>query len=338
MSVSVGIVGYGYWGPNLARNFSEFDQCQVAAIADTRPARLAQAAKRYPGTDMVADGEKLIRSPKVDAVVVATPVSSHYPLAKAALEAGKHVLIEKPLTSTSEQAEELVELAERKNLVLMVDHTFVYTGAVRKIRELVNGGWIGKPLYFDSMRINLGLFQPDVSVLWDLAPHDVSIMDSVLGLTPQGLTAGGSRHFGSPHETIAFLTIYYPDDLVAHINVSWISPMKMRLMLIGGDSKMIVYDDTEPSEKVKVYDRGVDMTGGKDSIYEMLVQYRVGDIWTPRLDGAEALRTEVAHFLDCVTVGKRPITDGPSGLRVVKLLEAADRSLRNRGEYQELAL
>ncbi len=341
MGLSFGVIGYGYWGPNLARNIFEEDEARLTMIADQRQARLKLAAKRFPHIDLVEDSADVIRSPKTDAVVIATPVKTHYALAKAALEQGKHVLIEKPLTASVAEAEELVNLAEQKNRTLMVDHTFVYTGAVRMIHKLLESGEIGNPLYFDSMRVNLGLFQSDVNVLWDLAPHDVSIMDFLFQRSPVGLTASGSTHFGSRHENIAFMTVFYPDHLVAHINVSWISPVKIRLMLIGGDKKMIVYDDTEPSEKVKVYDRGVDMKNNgqnEESVYDILVQYRIGSMQAPRLEAMEALRMEIRHFLDCVKNGDRPQTDGRAGMRVVQILEAAARSIKQRGAFQELNL
>jgi predicted dehydrogenase len=271
----------------------------------------------------------------VDAVLVATPVSTHFDLAMAALRAGKHVLVEKPLAPSSDQAMQLIETARALGLVLMVDHTFVYTSAVQKIHELVSAGSLGRLYYYDSVRVNLGLFQHDVDVLWDLAVHDLSIMDYVLGREPTAVAATGVAHVPGRPVNTAYLTCFFEDDLIAHFHVNWLAPVKIRRTLIGGDRQMIVYDDLEPSEKVKVYDKGItlgsDAGGGMEHAYEQLVGYRTGDMRAPQLPLTEALRVEAQHFVECVATGRQPLTDGACGLRVVRILEAATRSLALRG-------
>jgi predicted dehydrogenase len=306
------------------------------AVSDLRPERLASVQARYPTVKTTTDHCDLFTDPTIDAIAIATPVSTHFELAMQALRAGKHVLVEKPLTATAEQAIQLIEEAARRDRVLMVDHTFVYTGAVRKIRELVASNGLGDIYYYDSVRVNLGLFQHDVNVLWDLAVHDLSIMDYVLPSRPCAVSATGMSHVPGEPENIAYLTLFFDGCLIAHIHVNWLAPVKVRRTLIGGSHKMIVYDDLEPSEKVKVYDKGITVNKNTESLYQMLVGYRTGDMWAPQLDMTEALRTEALHFIQCIEGGERPITDGEAGLRVVQILEAATQSMAERGRLIEL--
>lgn len=325
-----GVIGYGYWGPNVVRNLMNLDDCQVVAIAEMSPAARMRAQKAYPGLHVTADTSEVLASPDIDAIAVITPVWTHYDLAKAALENGKHVFVEKPFTSTAEQGEKLIELASRKNLKIMVDHTFLFTGAVRKISSLLSEGSLGKLFYYDSTRVNLGLFQHDINVLWDLAPHDLSIMDHLIQADPEAIVATGQKHLNS-HEDVAFMTLYFPDQVIAHINVNWLSPVKVRTTLIGGEKRMLVWNDLEADEKIKVYDKGVNITS-REGMYELLVSYRSGDMWAPQLEQVEALRHELGYFVECVSSGKDPHNDGCAGLRVVKMLEAASESLNKRGE------
>lgn len=328
--IRVGVIGYGYWGPNIVRNLAGLENCEVAAICDKRPSALAGAGRACPTAQLTSEFADILRSPTIDAVAVITPVWTHYELAHAALENGKHVFVEKPFVSASWQAEELIELAERKHLQIMVDHTFVFSGAVRKIRELVDNGTLGSLYYFDSTRVNLGLFQHDVSVVWDLAPHDLSIMDSLLREKPEAVVATGSHHLNGLVD-MAFITVYFPGNLIAHINVNWLSPVKVRTTLIGGKERMLVWNDLEPDEKIKVYDKGVEM-GNPQGVYELLVSYRSGDVWSPKVDRTEALHLELDRFLKCIRGDQAPPNDGAAGLRVVRLLEAAEQSLATRGE------
>src|SRR2546425_1223966 len=332
--IRIGVIGYGYWGPNIARNLRALEGCQVAAICDQSPAALKRANQSYPDLPVTTKPSELLTSPQIDAVAVVTPVCTHFELAKAALENGKHVFVEKPFTSTTQQAEELIELAERKNLRIMVDHTFLFTGAVRKIRQLIEEGVLGDLYYYDSTRLNLGLFQHDVSVVWDLAPHDLSIMDFLIQDKPQAVIATGEAHLNGL-EDVAFITVYFPRNTIAHINVNWLSPVKIRTTLIGGEKKMLVWNDLEADEKIKVYDKGAQMNNGQ-GLYDLLVSYRSGDMWAPRVEQAEALRVELAQFIDCVTSDLAPVNDGVAGARVVKILEAADRSLKERGKAVHL--
>ncbi len=334
--IGVGVIGYGYWGPNLVRNFAEASGAKIVAVSDLRQERLRLACARYPGIKVMTNHEELISDPQVDAVAIATPVSTHYDLAKRALEAGKHVLVEKPLTASSHQANRLIEEATHRNLVLMVDHTFVYTGAVRKIKEVVSQGELGEIYYYDSVRINLGIFQHDVNVIWDLAVHDLAIMDHVLPAQPVAVSATGMSHVPGSPENIAYMTLFFEGHLIAHIHVNWLAPVKLRRTLIGGSQKMIVYDDLEPSEKVKVYDKGIMVDKNGESVYQMLIGYRAGDMWAPRLDLTEALRTEIVHFLQCIEERTQPMTNGEAGLRVVRILEAATESMRAQGHLVRL--
>lgn len=332
MNVEIGIIGYGYWGPNLVRNFVESPEASVRHVCDRDEKRLALVRRRYPHIRTTTDPADLFRDPELDAVAIATPISSHHALAMAALEAGKHVLVEKPLAASPAEAESMVAAAERGGLVLMVDHTFVYTSAVAKIRELISSGELGEILYYDSVRVNLGLFQHDLNVIWDLAVHDLSIMDHVLPDKPLSVSATGISHLPGQPQNIAYLTLFYPGNRIAHTHVNWLAPVKVRRTLIGGDRKMIVYDDLEPSEKIKLYDKGVSMVENKESIYKMLVDYRSGDIWTPHLNLTEALSVETAHFCRCVLHGEKPLTDGQAGVRVVRILDAATRSMEQQGK------
>ena len=333
--IGIGVIGYGYWGPNLVRNFAEAPGARVVAVSDNSSDRRAAVHTRYPDVTTTNDFSALIANPAVDAVVIATPVSSHFELALAALEAGKHVLVEKPIACTSQHAQLLIDEAERRKLVLLVDHTFVYTGAVQKIQELVADDELGSIYYYDSVRINLGLFQQDVNVLWDLAVHDLSILDYVIPSRPVAVSATGVGHLaGQPVDT-AYLTLFFENSLIAHVHVNWLAPVKLRRTLIGGSRKMIVYDDVEPSEKVKVYDKGL-VLGGAENLYQILINYRSGDMWAPHLEQAEALKTETRHFLQCIKRGQRPTTDGEAGLRLVRILEAAQQSMRERGSPVEL--
>ncbi|MGJ5673037.1 MAG: Gfo/Idh/MocA family protein [Nostochopsis sp.] len=337
-NINIGIIGYGYWGPNLVRNFAEIPGTQVKTVSDFKLELLAKVQARYPKVDITTDCRDIFNDPKIDAVAIATPVSTHFDLALAALQAGKHVMVEKPITVSSEQALRLIEEAEKRNLVLMVDHTFVYTGAVRKMRDLVVTNAIGDIYYYDSVRVNLGLFQHDVNVIWDLAVHDLSIMNYVLPSQPYAVSATGISHVPGEPENIAYLTLFFESNLIAHIHVNWLAPVKVRRTLIGGSQRMIVYDDLEPSEKVKIYDKGITLNGNNspENVYQMLIGYRTGDMWSPHLDMTEALRTEGLHFINCIKTGDRPITDGQAGLQVVRILEAATQSMKQHGQLVEL--
>ncbi len=332
--IRIGVIGYGYWGPGVARNFHDLDGCELVAIADSRPEALKRVKRIYHTVRATTDAREVITAPDVDAVAVVTPVWTHFELAKAALENGKHVFVEKPFTSTAAQAEELINLADRKHLQIMVDHTFLFTGAVKKMRELIEDGTLGRLYYYDSTRVNLGLFQHDVNVIWDLAPHDLSIMDYLIRLKPEALIATGQVHLNG-FEDLAYLTIYFPDRIIAHINVNWLSPVKVRTTLIGGTKRMLVWNDLEADEKVKVYDKGVNVRGG-ESVYNLLVSYRSGDMWSPKVDQTEALAAEAKYFVDCITKNQKPFNDGVAGLRIVKMLEAANQSLQARGRAIEL--
>jgi predicted dehydrogenase len=333
--IGVGVIGYGYWGPNVVRNFNEASGSRVVAVSDLCPERLIQGRSRYPLVKMTPDYRHLITDTTIDAIIIATPPTTHFDLALEALQAGKHVLVEKPFTETSEQAKRLIDEACRRNRVLMVDHTFVYTGAVRKIRELVVNDGLGEIYYYDSVRVNLGLFQHDASVIWDLAVHDLSIMDYILNLEPVAVSATGMSHVSGEPEDVAYLTLFFDGHLIGHVHVNWLAPVKVRRTLIGASCKMIVYDDLEPSEKVKVYDKGITLDNGEEK-YRMLVGYRTGDMWAPQLDATEALRTEIDHFLHCIEQGEPPITGGEAGLRVVRLLEAATQSVVHHGRPVEI--
>src|SRR6202171_433695 len=333
-ATTVGVIGCGYWGPNLLRNFSENEAAELHWICDADEVRLAAMGRRYPAAQTTTDYQKLLADPTLDAIAVVTPVGTHFQIGRQALQAGKHLLVEKPLTATAREAEELNDLADRNRRTLMVDHTFVYTGAVRKMKEIVSSGELGELLYFDSVRINLGLFQKDINVLWDLAPHDLSIMDYLIDRQPDAVSAIGSCHIERGIENIAYLIMHFGDDFIAHFHFTWLAPVKIRRTLIAGSRKMILYDDIEPTEKVRIYDKGVTTNrvgADREADYQTLVSYRTGDVWAPKLDSTEALRYVVAEFLESISTGRRPLTDGRSGLRVVRLLEAAQESIKTGG-------
>lgn len=332
----IGVIGYGYWGPNLVRNFAQVDGAAVTAVCDANTKRLDVVNKLYPAVATYTDVTTMLDDPTVDAVAVATPVSTHYPLAKQALLAGKHVFVEKPFTSTSAEGEELIALADERGLTLMVDHTFIYTSAVRKMHELVSAGELGSLYYYDSVRVNLGLFQSDVSVMWDLAVHDLSIMDYLLDQDPLTVSATGVAHVEGQPVNMAYLTCMFPDNLIAHFHVNWLAPVKVRQTLLCGSEKMVVFDDVEMSEKVKVYDKGVILDEAAELVYQKHVGYRTGDMWAPRLDNIEALAVETRHFVECITTGSTPLSDGRAGLRVVRILEAAHESMAQQGRPVEV--
>lgn len=340
--IGVGVIGYGYWGPNLARCAAEAQGSRLASIADVSSSSRARASLRHPSARVVDDWQHLIADPDVDAVVIATPTRHHFKLALASLQAGKHVLVEKPMAATSREAATLVEEAEKRGLILMVDHTFVYTGAVQKIGDLIAGGAVGDVYYYDSTRISLGLFQADVNVVWDLAVHDLAIMDYVLKAKPLAVSATAAGHIRGKPENMAHVTLYLEGGATAHLNVNWLAPVKIRRTLIGGSRRMILYDDVEPSEKVKIYDRGVSIgeepqvQGTAEDIHRMLINYRMGDVWAPQLSVKEALLSEMEHFVQCIQSSQKPLTDGMTGYRVVRLLEGASQSLDMRGYPIEL--
>jgi len=336
--IKIGVIGYGYWGPNLVRNFMAAPGSAVTSVCDLLEERLTPLQKLYPSLKTVSCSSDLINDPTIDAVVIATPVSSHFDLAMAALKAGKHVLVEKPLAARSDQARRLIDEAAARKLVLLVDHTFVYTDAVRRIRELIASNQLGDIYYYDAVRVNLGLFQHDVNVIWDLAIHDLSIMDYVLPAKPVAVSATGMSHIPGQPENVAYITLFFSSAQIAHVHVNWLTPVKVRHTLIGGSEKMILYDDLEPSEKLKVYDKGIHVTPRPEEVYKMLVSYRSGDMWAPRLDNTEALQTEALHFIDCIESNRQPDTDGLAGLRMVSMIEAAETSLRDRGRLIELEL
>jgi len=331
--MNIGVIGCGYWGPNLIRNFAAMDGVAVTAVADVRPERLDFIRRRYPAIKLfTTDADEVIRSADTDAVVVATPVSTHFPLGMEILAQGKHLFVEKPFTATVEQAEKLIETAAARNVQIMVDHTFIYTGAVETMKRLIDDGELGDLYYFDSVRVNLGLFQHDVNVIWDLAPHDVSIMDYLLHRPPQAVSATGVAHFENGIENIAYISAFYDNNLLGHIHVNWLAPVKVRKTLLSGSKKMVIYDDMEPSEKIKIYDSGIDVVPDKDQIYNILIEYRTGDMLAPKVAVTEALARVSAEFVAAVNENRPPLTDGQAGLRVVRILEAANRSIRANGE------
>ncbi|MFA4826217.1 MAG: Gfo/Idh/MocA family oxidoreductase [Methanoregula sp.] len=331
--VGVGIVGYGYWGPNLVRNFSEVDCCEVVAVSDFRKERLSLVSKRYPKVKTTTEFQDILRNEAVDAVVIATPVSTHYDLTMQALRAGKHVFVEKPIAHSSKAAQEMIDEAKRLGLTLQVDHTFIYTGAVEKMHQLVAGNELGDIYYYDSVRVNLGLFQNDVSVVWDLAVHDLAIMDYIIPERPVSVSAIGISHVPGKPQNLAYITLLFNSTLIAHFHVNWLSPVKVRRALLGGSRKMVVYDDLEPSEKIKIYDRGITVQQDKDDLYKLMIGYRVGDMHAPQLDITEALLKEARHFVDCIQHHKKPLTSGESGLQIVKILEAASESMTKNGKF-----
>jgi predicted dehydrogenase len=329
--IKVGIIGYGYWGPNLVRNFFAVSNCAISSVADSRSERRDLLHKNYPSVKGIIDANEIISDPAIDAVIIATPVFTHYALAKKALENGKHVLIEKPMTSSVAEAEELIALAERKGLTLMVDHTFLYTGAVQKMKELIDSGVIGTPIYFDSSRINLGLFQPDINVLWDLAPHDISILTYLVKEAPYSINATGISHTHNNIENVAYMTVNYSSNFIAHFNCSWTSPVKIRQTLIGGDKKMIVYNDLDPYEKIRIYDTGYKHQTDEDKT-RIMVDYRTGDIFIPKISDREALYGVAKDFIESINNKSIPLANGKLGLEVVKILEASQKSIKSKGK------
>lgn len=333
--IGIGLVGYGYWGPNLARCVSETNGCRLAAIADASDKSRERAGQRYPSAQLYSTWDEMLKDPDIDAVLIATPVRTHYDIAAAALAAGKHVLVEKPITETSEQAQRLIDMASKDGLTLMVDHTFIYTAAVRKIRDLIAEEQVGDVYYYESTRINLGLFQGDVNVIWDLAVHDFAILEYILGAEPVSITAVGAGHVHRNQESLAHLSVLFDNGTLAHINVNWLAPVKVRRTLIGGSRRMIVYDDLEPSEKIKVYDRGVQLSADPQSANDVRISYRTGDMWSPQLSTKEALLCVIEDFVGSIADGTRPTSSSVSGLRVVRMLEAAAESLGSGGHPVE---
>jgi predicted dehydrogenase len=329
--VKIAIIGFGYWGPNLLRNFSALDSCKVEMVSDFRPERLSIVKKNYPAVKTTTNADDIFNDLTIDAVIIATPVFSHFELAKKALENNKHVLIEKPMTASSADAQYLIDLAIKKNKILMVDHTFLYTGAVQKIKQLVDSGDIGKVNYFDSTRINLGLFQSDVNVLWDLAPHDISILTHLISEKPYSINATGISHTNNGIENIAYMSVNFQSGTIAHFNCSWSSPVKIRLTLVGGDKKMIVFNDMEPTEKIKLYDTGYSVKTDEEK-QRILVDYRAGDIFIPKVHTSEALTLMATDFVNAVTKGTAPVSDCYLGLEVVKILEGAQKSIKQKGK------
>jgi predicted dehydrogenase len=332
--IEIGVVGYGYWGPQIVRNFRSLGGACVRLVCDKDPGMLKRAKQAYSDVEVTTNVGDVLTSPHVDAVAVITPVWTHFDLTKTALENGKHVFVEKPFTTTSEQALQLIELAEKKHLRIMVDHTFLFTGAVKKIRQLIDDNELGNLYYYDSTRVNLGLFQHDVNVIWDLAPHDLSIMNHLIKDKAQAIVATGEKHLNC-QEDVAFITVYFEHNIIAHINVNWLSPVKVRTTLIGGEKRMVVWNDLAADEKVKVYDKGVRITG-REGVYDLLVSYRSGDMWAPKVDQTEALKAACEYFVTCIEDNKQPFNDGQAGLEVVKMLEAADKSVRERGRIIEI--
>jgi predicted dehydrogenase len=327
--INIGVIGYGYWGPNIVRNFTGLDGAQVHSVCDFDPNVQGKIRKAYPNTIVTGDPNDILNSPEIDVVAVITPVSSHYELTKKALENGKYVFVEKPFTTSVAEAEELIELAERKKRIIMVDHTFIFTGAVRRIKQLIEEETLGELYYYDSIRVNLGLFQHDVNVVWDLAPHDFAVMDFLIDEKPLAVAACGKAHVNK-FEDMAYITVMFRNNMIAHFNVNWLSPVKMRTTLIGGEKKMLVWNDLEADEKIKIYDRGIEVKN-RETEYRMRINYRTGDMYSPRVEQGEALRREAIYFLECVTDGKTPVNDGQAGLRVVKMLNACNESIRSRG-------
>lgn len=332
--IRIGVIGYGYWGPNIVRNFHSTEGVRIVAVSDRNAAVLNKLSKEYPDIRITQEPVTVLSSADIDAVAIVTPVSTHYELARKALENGKHVFVEKPFTSNTAQAEELIELADTRKLKILVDHTFLFTGAVRKIKELITSGELGNIFYYDSIRVNLGLFQHDVNVVWDLAPHDFSIMAHLIDEPPVALSAWGKSHVNGL-EDIAYVTVHFRSNIIAHFSVNWLSPVKVRTTLIGGERKMLVWNDVNADEKIKIYDKGVEIKG-KQGIYDLLVSYRSGDMWAPKIEQTEALKLECGHFIECIEKDKIPLNNGQKGLEVVRMLEACDLSLRNDGKLVEI--
>lgn len=334
MKRNIGIVGYGYWGPNLARNFAGHSECVVRRIAEVDPNRRAEAQMAWPHSEVVAHADQILTAPDIDIAVIATPVSTHFELTMTALRHGKHVWVEKPVATTSDEARRIADEADKRRLIVIIDHTFLFTGPVIKMKEIVDSGEMGSLLYYDSVRVNLGMFQHDVNVLWDLATHDLAIINYLVEDRPTAVSAIGSSHFNG-HIDVGYLTLWYKDNFIAHFHANWLSPVKVRRTLVGGDQRMLVWDDGEREEKIKVYDKGVKVFN-REGVYQMLATYRVGDMHSPLLATGEALAREVGYFIDCVDHGRSPHNNALAGMRVVEILEAADRSLALNGAPVEL--
>jgi predicted dehydrogenase len=333
--IKVGVIGYGYWGPNVLRNFNSYPHSEVIALSDVSEKALDCAQSKYPNLNVCKDYRFVIDHPEIDAIAIVTPLKTHYEIAKKALLAGKHVFLEKPITETSQQASELIELAAKRNLILMVDHTFLFTESVQKIKSLIDSDELGKLLYFDSTRVNLGLFRSDVNVIWDLASHDFSLMDYLIPQKPLSISAMGIDHFGSGKYNTAYVTILF-ENMIAHFNLNWLSPVKIRSTYVCGDKKMVAWDELKSDEKIKIYDKGVQIESDPVSIYKKRIGYRLGDVCSPQLGSREALSTETEYFLECINQKKNPINDGEQGLRILKLLEACDASINNNGKQIDL--
>jgi predicted dehydrogenase len=335
--MGIALVGYGYWGPNLVRNFNNTEGAQTIAICDSDPEKLSIIKRHHPGIVATTEFRNLLRDSRIDAIAIATPVCSHYELALASLEAGKHVFVEKPLAQTSEQVRHLIEEADRRKLILMVDHTFLYTPAVQKIRELIMEGVLGDIYYYNGIRASLGLFQSDVNVIWDLAVHDMSIIQYILNEVPIAVSATAACHVAGTPANMAHITLFFQSSCIAHISVNWLSPVKVRQTYIGGSRKMIVYDDLEATEKIKVYDKGITVKTAEESAHQLRIGYRAGDMWAPHLPAKEALQTEAEHFIDCLRTGRHPISNAVTGLLVVEILEAASHSISAQGKPVRLS-
>lgn len=334
--INVGVVGCGYWGPNLIRVFNQHRNCSVVKCCDLKKDRLRFVKTQYPTVSVSTDYKDIVKDPNIDIAVIATPVSTHFALAKQALNNDKHILLEKPMTLNVDESKQLIEIAKKRKKIIIVDHTYVYTGAVRKIKEIISKGELGKILYYDSVRINLGLFQHDVNVVWDLAPHDISVMDFLIGKKPKEVSAIGVGHLHNDIENIAYISVIFDDNLLAHFHVNWLAPIKIRKTFIGGTKKMLVFDDLTGDEKIKIYDKGITVKRNPKNIYKLLIGYRSGNMYSPRFDPTEALQLECEHFIDCIKYNKTPITDGLAGLRVVEILVAANKSLKNNGKAQKI--
>ncbi len=333
-NMQVAVIGIGYWGPNLVRNFAKHPSVNKVFCYDIDEKRISEVCKEFPNVTAASDYEEILNNSAIDAVALATPVATHFELAQQALEHGKHTFIEKPFTSSVQDAKSLINLAQKKGLKLMVDHIFAYNGAIRRIKEIIDSGEIGEIMYFDAVRINLGMFQHDVNVVWDLAPHDLSIMSYLLAERPRAVTAVGISHF-STFEDIAYLTLLFNQNCIAHLHVNWLSPVKVRTIIIGGTNKMICFNDMEATEKIKIYNKGVDVTT-REGIYKTLIQYRTGDVHIPQFDTSEPLAEAVADFIDSIEKNRSPITDGNAGLSVVEILEAAQKSIKADGAVVQL--
>ena len=335
MSVKLGVIGAGYWGPNIIRNFYQIPTSEMAICCDLDEKRLTHMKNLYPNIATTTNYSDLTDDPTIDAIAVCTHVSAHHPLAKKALEAGKHVLIEKPFTAKVDEAEELVEIAKKNGCIIMVDHTFEYTAGVNKMKEIIESGLLGDVMYVNCSRLNLGIFQRDINVVWDLAPHDFSIMSHVVPKDPVAISALSTEHFGRGTEDVAFIAAHFDNGFIAHFHCNWLSPVKIRRTLISGNRKMLVWDDLAPDEKIKIYDRGVEIRN-QTGVHELLVSYRSGDMYAPKISSVEALQSEARYFLECIEKNQVPFNDGEAGLKVVRMLEAADRSMKLGGEKIKL--